>query len=106
MRRLPSATPTSRLCSDGPDAIGRPCSAQVPELLRYDKSSVCVNQGVVFRPRALYSCRCAALELVGGGVANGYFLVHALRPPIETSIEAADQRALNRRTCSVIVETT
>ena len=55
------------------------------------------------RPRALYS-RCAALELVGGGVANGYFLVHAPRPPIETSIEAADQRALNRRSCAGIGE--
>jgi hypothetical protein len=37
-------------------------------------------------------------------VANGYFLVHAPRPPIETSIEAADQLALNRRTCAGIVE--
>jgi hypothetical protein len=60
--------------------------------------------GVVPRPRALYS-GCAALELVRGGVANGYFLVHAPRPPTETSIEAADQRALNRRSCAGIGET-
>jgi hypothetical protein len=33
-------------------------------------------------------------------VANGYFLVHAPRPPIE----AADQLALNRRSCAGIVE--
>jgi hypothetical protein len=37
-------------------------------------------------------------------VANGYFLVHAPRPPIETPIEAADQRALNRRSCAGIGE--
>lgn len=55
------------------------------------------------RPRALYTM-CAVLELVGGGVANGYILVHAPRPPIETAIEAADQRALNRRSCAGIGE--
>ncbi|HSK90827.1 MAG TPA: hypothetical protein VK875_05910, partial [Euzebyales bacterium] len=58
-----------------------------------------VDYGVVSRPRAR-DRRCVALELVGGGVANGYFLVHAPRPPIE----AADQRVLNRRSFAGIGE--
>jgi hypothetical protein len=42
----------------------------------------------VSRPRALYS-GCVALELVEAGVANDYFLVHALRLVIEALIRTA-----------------
>jgi hypothetical protein len=45
-----------------------------------------------------------ALELVEAGVVNGYFLVHAPRPPIETSIETAAQPAPSRGACPGVVE--
>jgi hypothetical protein len=38
------------------------------------------------------------------GVASGYFLVHAPRPPVETSIETAEQLAPNRGSCHGVVE--
>jgi hypothetical protein len=38
------------------------------------------------------------------GVVNGYFLVHAPRPPIETPIETVEQLAPNRGSCRSVVE--
>ena len=53
------------------------------------------GQGVVSRPRALYS-RCGALVLVEVAVANGCILVHAPRPLIEAPIEMGERLALSR----------
>jgi hypothetical protein len=38
------------------------------------------------------------------GVVNDYFLVHAPRPPIETSIETAEQLVPNRGSYRSVME--
>jgi hypothetical protein len=42
--------------------------------------------------------------LVEVSMANGWFLMHAPRPPVETPIEAAAQLALGRGSCRGVVE--
>jgi hypothetical protein len=37
------------------------------------------------------------------GVANDYFLMHSSRPPVETSIEMAEQLAPRRGSCHGVV---
>jgi hypothetical protein len=56
------------------------------------------DQGVVSELRAVYS-GCVALELVGGGVANDYFLVHASSPVSEALIRPAGRLAPSRGSC-------
>jgi hypothetical protein len=58
----------------------------------------CLDLGVVWRPRAVYS-RGVALVLVGGRVANDYFLVHAFRPLVEALIRTAGRLAPSRGLC-------
>jgi hypothetical protein len=38
------------------------------------------------------------------GVTNGWFLMHAPRPPVEAPIEAAARLALSRWSCRGVVE--
>jgi pimeloyl-ACP methyl ester carboxylesterase len=52
-----------------------------------------------FRSRGRFTVGCVALELVGGGVANDYFLVHASRPVIEALIRTAGRLAPSRGSC-------
>ena len=60
-------------------------------------SAVCLNQGVVFMPQALYSIlRWSWLE---AGVANGSFIVHASRPLIEAVIRTAGRLGPSRASC-------
>ena len=47
---------------------------------------------------------CVALELVGGGVANDYFLVHASSPVIEALIRTAGWLAPGRGSCRGLVD--
>jgi hypothetical protein len=68
----------------------RPPHAATPHHASHD-----IGQGVVSRPRALYSS-CGALVLVEVAVVNGCFLVHGPRPLIEAPIEMALRLALSR----------
>jgi hypothetical protein len=57
-----------------------------------------LDQGVVSRPRALYS-RGVALVWAGGRVANDDFLVHAPRPLVKALIRTAGRLAPSRGLC-------
>ena len=61
-----------------------------------------LGQGVVSKPPALYS-RAVTLVLVEVAVANGCFLVHAVRPLVGASIEVAEQLGLTRGSWTGIV---
>jgi hypothetical protein len=63
-----------------------------------ERAVVCVDQGVVSGPRALYSGSVARV-LLEAGVANDYFLVHAPQPVIEAVIRTAGRLAPSRRSC-------
>ena len=52
-----------------------------------------------FRSCGRFTVGCVALELVGGGVANDYFLVHASSPVSEALIRPAGRLAPSRGSC-------
>ena len=52
-----------------------------------------------FRSCGRFTVGCVALELVGGGVANDYFLVHASSPVSEALIRTAGRLAPSRGSC-------